>query len=133
MSRIADSWRKRSSSPSVLIASVVAGIAIGLWMPGFAGSLALLWDVYLNLLKMIAMPFMVSAIIYSLSQLIGTGETSNIAGRVVKMLLVGMSVTAVLGLACALIIGPGRDLSNETLLMMGQLVGEDLNGGGRGG
>jgi Na+/H+-dicarboxylate symporter len=131
MSRITDTWRKRSSSPSVLITSVIIGIAIGLWLPGFAGSLALLWDVYLNLLKMIAMPFMVSAIIYSLSQLIGAGETSNMAGKVVKMLFVGMLATAVLGLSCALIIGPGRNLSNETLLMMGQLVGEDLNGGGR--
>ena len=131
MSRIADLWRKQSSNPAVLLTSVAAGIAIGLWLPGLAGSLGLLSDIYLSLLKMITMPFMVSAIIYSMSQLIGTNETTNLAGKVLKMLLLGMAASAVLGLACGAIAGPGRDLSNETLLKMGQLVDEDLNGGGK--
>ena len=129
MNRFLEIWRKKSSSPMLILASILAGISLGWCYPGFSESLGIISDIYIDLLKMITMPFMVAAVTYSLGQLMNAGNTAKLLGRVAKLFFFGMLGCALLGLACAIVMGPGRDMSTEALSTLGQLVGEDISSG----
>lgn len=48
-------------NPWVVIASLSAGFLLGMYMPALGLKLGFVGDVYVDLLKMIALPFMVSS------------------------------------------------------------------------
>lgn len=130
MNAFADTWRRGATRPSVVLASLLAGIGVGLYAPGVALGIGFFGDVYVDLLKMIVLPFMVSAVIFSLRQLMQEGSASQLIGRAVPIILLSMLVTAALGLAAGLAMTPGADLPADTLQTLGRLVGEDLDRGG---
>lgn len=121
-------WRRLASRPSVVIASLAAGVCFGLWYPAEAQALGLLSEVYLGLLKMVVLPFMVSAIIFSLYRLFQDPQASHILASIVGYFCLAMVLAALLGLLVAALGGPGRDLAPETMLQLGRLVGAG-NGG----
>lgn len=123
-------WRKSASSPSVVVCSLVAGVAVGLRAPEFAAEIGIFGDIYVDLLKMIVLPFMVSAVIFSLRQLMQDGGTSRMLRRVVEIFIGAMIVTALAGQLASVVMTPGADLSADTLSTLGRLVGEDLNRSG---
>lgn len=127
MSAIVQLIKKKSSSPSVVLASVLIGVGFGSWLPKLAMTTVIISDIYVDMLKMVTIPFMISSIIYSLSTLIKGGGAMGIIGRVIKLLIVFMIVGALLGLLAALVMGPGRDLSQDTLMRLSKLVGQNLN------
>lgn len=130
MNNLTDTWRKLASSPSAVIVSLLAGIALGLLSPRLAKEIGFIGDIYVDLLKMTILPFMVSAVIFSLRRLFQEGGTSRILGRIVVIFIVTMLITAVVGLLSALIIAPGSNLSTDTMLTLGKLVGDDLTSSG---
>ena len=129
MNHLLEFWRKKSSNPMLILASILAGTGLGWWYRGLSESLGVISDIYIDLLKMITMPFMIAAVTYSLGQLMNAGNTAKLLGRVAKLFFFGMLGCALLGLACAIVMGPGRDMSSETLGTLGQLVGEDISAG----
>ena len=56
-------------NPWVVIISLGAGVAFGMLAPAMATTLGFVGDIYVDLLKMITLPFMVSAVIFSLQRL----------------------------------------------------------------
>ena len=56
-------------NPWIVLSMLAAGFALGLYQPALARNLGIVGDVYVDLLKMIALPFMVSAVIFSLQRL----------------------------------------------------------------
>lgn len=126
MSSIAAIIKKKSSSLSIVVLSVLFGIALGIWRPNIAESTVIFSNIYVDLLKLISIPFMISSVIYSLSQLIGDNETKGILGRVVKLLVFSMIASALLGMFAAVLMGPGRNLSEETMLTLGRMTGQDM-------
>lgn len=130
MSRFLELWCRKASSPLLILASVLAGIALGRWAPALSASFGVISDIYIDLLKMITMPFMIAAVTYSLGQLMNAGNAASLLSRVAKLFLFGMLGCAILGIVIALIMGPGREMSTETLRTLGQLVGEDITSGG---
>lgn len=114
-------------NPWVVIISLGAGVAFGMIAPLLATPLAFVGDIYVDLLKMITLPFMVSAVIFSLQRLFRDGGTASLLGRVTLVFLAFSAFVAVAGAATLLIMRPGENLPSTTMQTFGQMVGGDLS------
>jgi Na+/H+-dicarboxylate symporter len=114
-------------NPWVVIASLSAGFLLGMYMPALGLKLGFVGDVYVDLLKMIALPFMVSAVIFSLQRLFREGGAGGLMARVAVVFAVFSVVVALLGALTLLVMKPGENLSAETMQTFGKIVGNDLN------
>ncbi|NVM88649.1 dicarboxylate/amino acid:cation symporter [Variovorax sp. SG517] len=114
-------------NPWVVIISLGAGVAFGMLAPPLATPLAFVGDIYVDLLKMITLPFMVSAVIFSLQRLFRDGGTASLLGRVALVFLAFSAFVAIAGAATLLILRPGENLPSSTMQTFGQIVGGDLS------
>lgn len=114
-------------NPWVVISMLAAGFALGLYQPDISRKLGVVGDVYVDMLKMIALPFMVSAVIFSLQRLFREGGAGGLLARVGVVFVVFSIVVAALGAATLLVMRPGEDLSTQTRQTFGKIVGNDLN------
>lgn len=115
-----------SLNPWVILGSLATGFALGALLPAFSLNLALIGDIYVDLLKMIVLPFMVSAVIFSLQRLFRDHGTATILGRVVLVFAAFATVVALLGVLTLMVMRPGENLPQATLDTFGRLVGGDL-------
>lgn len=115
--------RSQVARPGVVIVSLLLGVAMGLLFPEPASRLALVSNIYLALLKMIVLPFMVSAIIFSLYRLFQEGHTGQLLSRIVGLSLLVLMIAAGVAAIAALLVTPGKNLPAETMLQLGQVVG----------
>jgi hypothetical protein len=69
---------KLALNPWMILVCLSAGAAFGLMLPVAARSLAVIGIVYVDLLKMIVLPFMVSADIFSLQRLFKEGGAGQV-------------------------------------------------------
>jgi Na+/H+-dicarboxylate symporter len=112
-------------NPWAVIGSLALGGAFGLLLPELSQKFAIIGDIYVNLLKMTTLPFMVSAVIFSLQRLFRDGGTSKLLLRVVTV-FVGASLTvAVVGALVLLVMRPGVNLSTATMHTFGLMVGNE--------
>ncbi|QNK68943.1 dicarboxylate/amino acid:cation symporter [Variovorax sp. PAMC26660] len=114
-------------NPWVVIISLGAGVAFGMLAPALATTLGFVGDIYVDLLKMITLPFMVSAVIFSLQRLFRDGGTASLLGRVALVFLAFSAFVAIAGAATLLILRPGENLPASTMQTFGQIVGGDLS------
>lgn len=114
-------------NPWVVITMLASGFALGLYQPDLSRNLGVVGDIYVDMLKMIALPFMVSAVIFSLQRLFREGGAGGLLARVGVVFVVFSIVVAALGAATLMVIRPGNDLSAETRQTFGKIVGNDLN------
>ena len=114
-------------NPWVVIISLGAGVAFGMLAPALATTLGFVGDIYVDLLKMITLPFMVSAVIFSLQRLFRDGGTASLLGRVALVFLAFSAFVAIAGAATLLILRPGENLPSTTMQTFGQIVGGDLS------
>lgn len=112
-------------SPWVVLGCLVAGVAVGSWQPDAARHLGVVGSVYVDLLQMIVLPFMVSAVIFSLQHLFREGGARNTLTRVVWVFLAFSAIVATVGLLGATLAAPGSDLSPQTRAAFGRIVGAD--------
>ena len=115
-------------NPWVVIGSLALGSAFGLMLPLLAQRLDVIGDLYVNLLKMTTLPFMVSAVIFSLQRLFRDGGTSRLLLRVVVVILGASATVAVVGALVLLTMRPGANLSTATMHTFGAMVGSDATG-----
>jgi Na+/H+-dicarboxylate symporter len=114
-------------NPWVVVATLAGGFAMGMYHPEIGKTLGFVGDIYVDLLKMIALPFMVSAVIFSLQRLFRDGGSGGLLARVGMVFAVFSIVVAVLGMLTLLATRPGENLSVETMQTFGKIVGNDLN------
>ncbi|WP_374665288.1 dicarboxylate/amino acid:cation symporter [Ramlibacter sp.] len=114
-------------NPWVILGSLALGFLVGSIAPKQAMQLGFLGDIYVDLLKMITLPFMVSAIIFSLQRLFREGGTGKLLGRLAVVFLAASVFVAIIGAVAVIILRPGADLPPETMAKFGQIVGSDLN------
>lgn len=114
-------------NPWVILGALTAGFAFGTFAPAEAVKLGFLGDMYVDLLKMITLPFMVSAVIFSLQRLFREGGTGKLLGRVATVFFAFSVAVAVVGAITLLVLRPGENLSQQTMQTFGQIVGNDLN------
>ncbi len=80
-------------SPITLVACTIGGILFGMLQPGASKDIAILGEVYVNFLKLLAIPFLISALASSIANLtMGQRETNAISLKFAVLLLVGMLV-----------------------------------------
>lgn len=118
--------QKLALNPWVILGSLVAGFCLGAMAPQFALRLGFIGDIYVDLMKMIVLPFMVSAVIFSLQRLFQEGGTANVLRRVVVVFVAFSAGVAILGAATLLLMRPGSDLPQHTLDTFGRIVGNDV-------
>ncbi|MGJ7530149.1 dicarboxylate/amino acid:cation symporter [Variovorax sp. GB1P17] len=114
-------------NPWVVITCLAAGVAFGMLAPALAVSLGFVGDIYVDLLKMITLPFMVSAVIFSLQRLFRDGGTASLLGRVALVFLAFSAFVAIAGAVTLLVLRPGENLPSSTMQTFGQIVGGDLS------
>jgi Na+/H+-dicarboxylate symporter len=114
-------------NPWVVIISLGAGVTFGMLAPPLATTLSFVGDIYVDLLKMITLPFMVSAVIFSLQRLFRDGGTASLLGRVALVFLAFSAFVAIAGAATLLLLRPGENLPASTMQTFGQIVGGDLS------
>ncbi|PMS18570.1 sodium:dicarboxylate symporter [Trinickia dabaoshanensis] len=115
-------------NPWMVIGSLAIGSAFGLLLPMMAQRLEVIGDLYVNLLKMTTLPFMVSAVIFSLQRLFRDGGTSRLLLRVLIVILGASATVAVIGAIVLLTMRPGSNLSTATMQTFGAMVGSDASG-----
>jgi Na+/H+-dicarboxylate symporter len=115
-------------NPWAVIGSLALGGAFGLLMPIEAQKLGLVGDIYVNLLKMTTLPFMISAVIFSLQRLFREGGgTSKLLIRVLTVFACASVLVAVVGAIVLLVMRPGANLSRVTMQAFGLMVGNDTS------
>ncbi|MBY0410006.1 MAG: dicarboxylate/amino acid:cation symporter [Burkholderiaceae bacterium] len=114
-------------NPWIVIGSLSGGVAFGMLAPAAAISLGIVGDVYIDLLKMVTLPFMISAVIFSLQRLFRDGGAGNLLGRIAVVFMAFSIFVAIVGAATLLIMRPGENLPASTMQTFGQIVGGDLS------
>ncbi len=120
-------FQRWALNPWTVLACVLLGGTLGWAAPQFSKGLAIVGIVYVDLLKMIVLPFMISAVIFSLQNLNQDGGAGKIIRRVVVVFIVFSLVAAVLTALGALVIRPGAGLPDEARAALGTIVSSDLN------
>ena len=114
-------------APASMVAFIGLGILCGLYLPELAQSLAPLADVYLNLLKMVVLPFLVSSIIFSIRSMIGDPKTARylarIAGAVIIAAILGVAVSGTL----SLLLEPGSIDDPQSRVALGKVINAEGN------
>lgn len=116
-----------SLNPWVIFGSLGLGFLLGMVVPEFSLKLGIVGDIYVDLMKMIVMPFMVSAVIFSLQRLFQEGGASRVLGRVVLVFTLFAVATALIGALTLQTTQPGASLSQQTLASFGQIIGNDVS------
>ena len=114
-------------NPWVILISLAGGLALGTYLPEWSLKMAFVGHVYLDLMKMVVLPFMLSAVILSTQRLIQEGSGGRLFGRVLLVFVIFSLTAAVIGAGTMLALRPGVDLPRETLDTFGEMVGGDLD------
>lgn len=114
-------------NPWVVIGSLTLGGAMGLLWPAMAQPLGVVGDLYVDLLKMTTLPFMVSAVIFSLQRLFRDGGASRLLIRVVTVFIGASVLVALVAAVVLMLLSPGTNLSAATMQTFGAMVGHDSN------
>ena len=116
-------YSKLATNPLTVISCVLAGILLGWIAPEFSKHLEIIGVVYVNLLKMVVLPFMVSIVIYSMQKMFRDGGAGKIAGRVSTVIVTLSVLSAMIAMAGTLILQPGANLTLEAKAAFGKIVG----------
>jgi proton glutamate symport protein len=73
-----------------------------------------LGTIFINALKVIAVPLIIASLIKGVSDLKDLSRLSSIGGRTVALFLFTTAVAVTLGLTLATIVGPGRGINDQT-------------------
>ncbi|MDH7794919.1 MULTISPECIES: cation:dicarboxylase symporter family transporter [unclassified Beijerinckia] len=112
-------------SPLAVVVAATAGIGVGLAAPQVALAMAPLSKLYIDLLKMVVLPFIVSSIIFSLRSLIRDPQASSYVAKVIAA-VIGISAAAVVvGVVGTLVIQPGVIHDPATSAAFGNVINRD--------
>jgi Na+/H+-dicarboxylate symporter len=117
--RFSKEWLR---SPWAIIASALLGIYIGSFHPAIATAIAPIGELYLGLLKMCVFPILLSAITTSIGRLMASHDAGQYIRRILIVFPVGLFLASIVSMIAAMLLGPGRNLSEETLKTLGVVV-----------
>lgn len=109
-------------SPLLALVSIAAGILCGLYFPRIAAPFTPIADTYLNLLKMIVLPLVVSSVIYSIRSLVRDPGSVTYLTRLAVLVVIVSLLSAVIGGALTLALQPGRIDDPQLVAGLGQLI-----------
>jgi Na+/H+-dicarboxylate symporter len=103
-------------------------MALGPLAPGLARQLGVLGEIYIDLLKMVVLPFMVSAVLFSVRKLLADKDSARMLPRTLVAFGIAFLLAALMGLLVSMAVAPGSHLAPENLLAMGRMIGTDAPG-----
>lgn len=112
-------------NPWVIVGALVVGALLGLNMPVLAQQLGFIGDVYVDLLKMIVLPFMVSAVIVSLQKMLRHGGAGQILKRTCIVFTGVLVVMAAMGILTSVVSHGRSGATAEQVEIYGRIVGRD--------
>jgi Na+/H+-dicarboxylate symporter len=112
-------------NPWVIFASLAIGGLLGVYQPDLSLQLGVVGDVYVDLLKMIVLPFMVSAVIYSLQSLLRHGGAGALLKRACIVFILVLAAVAALGVATTLVSQGQSTPSASQVEAYGRMLGKD--------
>ena len=121
MTATQSAWR-HLGGPAALAATVALSIAVGLYAPDLAHWLAPLGDAYLALLKMVLLPFLLAAMLCSVTHIFRAPDARDYLRGLLVVYPVGLLLAAAAGLAWALLLQPGTLTSSSAGNVLGQIV-----------
>jgi proton glutamate symport protein len=133
--------KKILKHPLTILAAVVIGIMIGLYnakisnaigIANFAGLIAIPGQIYLFYLQMTVIPIIITAISSSLGNLMRSKASNGLIKRIVAVFLVGIAVTALVGVILGGIGRPGGGLGRENRELLTALISSSAEGTGAG-
>ncbi|MDP2816025.1 MAG: cation:dicarboxylase symporter family transporter, partial [Rectinemataceae bacterium] len=108
--------------------SIALGGLTGYLFPEIGKNIGFLGTLYVDLLKMIILPFMLSAVIFSLRSIFVKSENmGELLQKILKWYVISLVVVAAIGVASALLAKPGSGLDEATLNAFGNLIQSDKN------
>ena len=110
------------SNPWVLLISLALGVYVGLAQRTIASLLYPIADLYVELLKMVLIPFMVSAIVISLSRLFTSHTMNRRIWPILILFVISTGGVAAFGVASAVVLSPGANISDSSRQTLGQLI-----------
>jgi proton glutamate symport protein len=113
---------KWMTHPLVILSALVLGIATGLVYPGVARYVDTFGSVYLSLLKMMVLPFIISAITAGISRLLQDHRAGHYLARICIYFPLAMFVVSVVATSVAVYMAPGAHLNQTVLRSLGELV-----------
>ncbi|MBS0626754.1 MAG: dicarboxylate/amino acid:cation symporter, partial [Verrucomicrobia bacterium] len=104
----------------LIILSVAAAILLGIWAPLFFGQIKFLGDLFINLLKLFALPLICSALVAALGNLSGNlSALKTLAKKSVAYMLLSEVIAVIIALVLFNTFAPGSG-SNPDLILNGQ-------------
>lgn len=108
-------------SPLIALVSIGAGILCGLYFPQITRPLTPFAEVYLNLLKMIVLPLVVSSVIFSIRSLVRDPGSVTYLARLAVLVVAISLLSAMISGALTLVLQPGR-IDPQLMASLGQLI-----------
>jgi len=113
-------------NPIVVTLSIVLGGLAGYFSPETGKNIGFLGTLYVDLLKMIVLPFMLSAVVFSLRSIFVKSENMGaLLQKIFKWYIVSLVIVAIIGVGSALLVKPGSGLDEATLRAFGNLIQSD--------
>ncbi|MFT3823679.1 MAG: dicarboxylate/amino acid:cation symporter [Chitinophagaceae bacterium] len=124
----------RISTHWIVLISLAAGILAGILLASIQGGSAFaidwikpLGNIYLNLLKLLAVPLIITSLIKGIADLKGMTNLSKIGKKTLQWYIITTLIAVTLGLTIANIIKPGKFISPETRTMLMSEYTKDLH------
>lgn len=123
-----DYLKKNATGPVAVIGSIILGLLVGYYFPDFAKHLKFIGEVYIDLLKMVILPFLVSAVIVSVNRLANDPSASRYLGKIVFYMLAGMFLAGLVGTLYMKIAAPGSNMDQSAIQAFGKFAQSDAAG-----
>jgi Na+/H+-dicarboxylate symporter len=117
-----------ATHPASIVGSIALGVVVGVHAPEAAKSLKFIGGIYVDLLQMVVLPFLISAVIVSINRLANNPSASRYVGRIVTCLIAGMALAGLAGLTYMALVKPGSQLDQGTMQAFSRLVQADVTG-----
>ncbi|MBP2627152.1 MAG: gltT 1 [Firmicutes bacterium] len=105
------STKIKSTSPSVILMSLIGGIACGYFFPDFAVTLKPIGDAFIKMIKMIIVPLVFSILVLGIA---GTGDfkkMSRLGGKALLWFTFASTIALIIGLVLANVLQPGSGVA----------------------
>lgn len=113
-------------NPIVVTLSIALGGLTGYLFPEIGKNIGFMGTLYVDLLKMIILPFMLSAVVFSLRSIFVKSENmGELLQKILKWYVISLVAVAAIGVGSALLVKPGSGLDEATLNAFGNLIQSD--------
>ncbi|WP_245461024.1 MULTISPECIES: cation:dicarboxylase symporter family transporter [unclassified Mesorhizobium] len=101
---------------------IAAGILCGLYYPDFAHAISPVAQLYLNFLKMVVLPYLVSSVIFSITAMVQDPKSVRYLGKVGMAVLVVSFLAVLVSGTLSLILQPGQIENPQSRIELGEFI-----------